>query len=242
MKTFKYITLIFLSIILVLLVQNVRMRKMLKIANDIANESVRINSSSLDYILEHFENEVADSTRMFIQCANEVRENNCISKEQKYLLQKYASSTFWEDCDVAALRWSLKKSLLGSPRFLVLTILENDIINMEKEDFFAIHTFVHNGGHVLNISPKDTLRYGESYIADMKFVLEDSCNNGMYMVSNDKIWTEEDLERINNDTLKNGHYQTIVQKKGENIVYGLYRIDSYGGTRFYPFQLNYYVK
>ena len=51
MKTRKYIIYIVLLIIFVLLYQNIKLHKLLNIASDIADESVQINNSRLEYIL-----------------------------------------------------------------------------------------------------------------------------------------------------------------------------------------------
>lgn len=242
MKTRKYIIYIVLLIIFVLLYQNIKLHKLLNIASDIADESVQINNSRLEYILEHFDNDVNDSTINFLQCAEIIRNNHCVSKEQEYSLQEYAPAVLLSDSEKSAMLWSIKNARLFPQRFHIISLLENSIINRELDYFFSTRTFVNYGGRVICIAPKDTLNYGESYEADLKFVLRDTSVYSTYMVSAEEIRSEDDFQKVRVDTLKDGHFQMTAQKKGDNVIYGIYKLERYRNTSFYSFQMNYYVK
>lgn len=240
MKKNKKIFLILLSIIFVLLFQNIKMYKLIKIADNLANDNAHQQYLRLEYILNHYDYDLNDSVKKFIQCAETIRKNCSIQEKQLDLLEEYASISNLTDFEKKTLLWSTKKTNWIPGRYLPLKLLEDAEIGWTIDYYFVTQSFV-NKGCVINIAQKDTVCYGELYESNLKFVFEDTIINNMYMVSTEEI-DLMNIEKNKVDTLKNGHYQVIARKKGNNTLYGLYKIERYRNTSFYPFQINYYVE
>ena len=238
MKIYRYVTGVLLLVVMALLFQNMQMHKVLKISGEIADGNAKQNYDRLEYILEHFDNNVVDSTKTFIRCAESIRRSRSISEKQRDTLLGYASAVVMTDAERNALLWSAGKSGSLSGRLLPLSLLEDYVTGFELDHFFS-NAFV-NYGFVYVIAPKDTVRLGELYEADLKFVLKDNAYHYTYMVS-----TEDMIDAIKKgcfDTLKDGHFQTIAQEKGKHTLNGLYKIERFKNEAYFPFQINYYVK
>ena len=72
MKIYRYVTGVLLLVVMALLFQNMQMHKVLKISGEIADGNAKQNYDRLEYILEHFDNNVVDSTKTFIRCAESI--------------------------------------------------------------------------------------------------------------------------------------------------------------------------
>lgn len=216
------------------------MHKLIIIADNLADDNAHQQYLRLEYILNHYDNNMNDSVKNFIQCIEAIRKNRSIQDKQLDLLADYASKFYLTDFEKKSLLWSMKKTNWIPGRYLPLKLLEDAEIGWYIDYFFVSQSFI-SKGCVINIAQKDTVCYGELYESDLKFIFEDTLSNNMYMVSTEEI-DLMNLEKGKVDTLKNGHYQAIAGKKGNNTLFGLYKIERYRNTSFYPFQINYYVK
>jgi hypothetical protein len=110
-----------------------------------------------------------------------------------------------------------------------LLVIENYFLKEKLFDYFQWKTIPIQGGQVLNLAQKDTVKYGEFYSSKIIFHVKDLKDN--IIVFN------------NGDTIRNGEFKEHALIKGWNKKSGYLQIHrNEGVVSFYKVNVEYYVK